>query len=205
MSVTLLSAIGLANASSHRDYRANNSAQSTITEIVSRSGGDFDNNNFDFDILLTSVGLAGLGDALDDRSANLTLLAPTDIAFIRLAQALGYAGDDEGGAFDVIVAALTDLGNGDPIPVLTDILLYHVLPERLSTGSIRRSGSLDTLLDDATITPDGSRLIDNEPDVRDPRFVRPSNIRATNGIVHTIDRVLIPLDLAPARRYSWYW
>ncbi|MFK8081486.1 MAG: fasciclin domain-containing protein [Granulosicoccus sp.] len=168
---------------------------STITDIVSRSGDEFDNNNFDFDILLQAVTDADLADALANRDADLTLLAPSDKAFIRLAQDLGYGGDDEAGSYDTIVAALTGLGNGDPIPVLQDILLYHVVPKRARVSKLIYRDSIDTLLQGATITPDYFRLIDNEPDVKNPRFVRPANVRAANGYVHAINRVLLPIDI----------
>jgi hypothetical protein len=39
-------------------------------------------------------------------------------------------------------------------------------------------------------------LVDNEPDLRNPRLIRRDlDNRASNGIWHGIDRVLIPIDL----------
>ena len=38
-------------------------------------------------------------------------------------------------------------------------------------------------------------LIDNEPDLANPALNFPINIVADNGIIHTISRVLIPLDI----------
>ena len=46
----------------------------------------------------------------------------------------------------IIVDALTQLGGGDPIPVLTDVLLYHVAPTSLSPVQVIFSPSIDTLL-----------------------------------------------------------
>ena len=170
----------------------------TIADIVAASGGEFDNNRYDYDILLNAVIAADLVDPLADPDADLTAFAPNDMAFVRLARDFGYQGWDEAEAWDAIVAVLTDLGGGDPIPVLTDVLLYHVAPERISAVkffflSIFRI-PIETL-QGGTFQPYFFRLIDNEPDLRDPRLFFPINLRADNGYIHTISRVLIPVDL----------
>ena len=171
----------------------------TITEIVATSGGqgEFDRNYYDYDLLLNAVLAANLQDALADPDADLTLFAPNDLAFIRLARDLGYQGWKEEEAFNFIVEALTELGDGDPIPVLTNVLLYHVVPESLRFWEVLFSREIETLLDGATIRPRKRylRLRDNDPDFRDPRLSWPANVCASNGIIHTINRVLIPVDL----------
>lgn len=184
--------------------QAGGSNQPTIAGlVVARSGGaaagTFDDNGNDYDILLTALATANLTGAVADPQASLTVFAPRDRAFVRLAQDLGYAGNDEAGTWNFLVQALTTLGGGDPIPTLTNILLYHVAPQRIGPGSlvVRTLFGLDvpTLLDGATIRPFFLRLRDNEPDLADPTVTLPFNLQARNGIVHTIDRVLIPVDL----------
>ncbi len=192
LTLCFLSISALSNAQS-LNYFSNPSR--TITDIVASSGGEFDRNRFDYDILLNAVLAADLAGALSDPEANLTVLAPNDRAFIRLARDLGYEGRDEEGAFNAIVAALTTLGGGDPIPVLTNVLLYHVVPEGQSIRQLIKSRRISTLLEGATITPDFFKLLDNEPDVVNPRFTFPVNVNASNGVIQTINRVLIPLDL----------
>ena len=178
---------------------AGQSRAATITQIVAASGGTFDNNRFDYDILLNAVLTAGLADALNDPSANLTVFAPNDLAFIRLARDLGFSGNDDSGAWNFLVAALTGLGGGDPIPVLTNVLLYHVVPQRVNAVQffvLSFSGAnVPTLLSGATIRPAFFRIIDNDPDLKNPNLFFPLNVNADNGIIHTIDRVLIPLNL----------
>ncbi|MBT8081408.1 MAG: fasciclin domain-containing protein, partial [Gammaproteobacteria bacterium] len=171
----------------------------TITEIVLSSGGAFDHNKADYDILLNAVQAAGLADALNNPADSLTVLAPNDKAFIKTARDLGYHGEDEAGAFGFIVAALTDLGGGDPIPLLQAILLYHVVPAELTNKQILESDVVTTLFGE-DISPDPLKrtLGDNEDALRDPFIYvfKFDNIRASNGFVQTIGRVLIPVDLS---------
>ena len=168
----------------------------TITQIVAASGGQFDKNDKDFDILLNAVIAADLTGALDDPEADLTVFAPTDDAFIRLARNLGYKGGSEADAYGVIVAALTELSDGDPIPLLRNILLYHVSAGSRSSEAVSKSGGIDTLLSGATILPARTTLLDNDPDLKDARIITgASDIQASNGIIHVLTRVMIPLDI----------
>lgn len=189
---TSLAALSL---SFNAQARADDESSKTIIDIVVQSGGEFDRNYHDYDILLNAVLAAGLEDALADPTADLTVFAPNDRAFIRLARDLGYSGHKEEDAFNAIVAALTDLGGGDPIPLLTNVLLYHVSPGAKNLRTIGESISVDTLLDGATITPNFIALVDNEPDVKNARYTRPLNVKASNGVIQTINRVLLPLDI----------
>lgn len=171
----------------------------TIAEIVAADTSGFDGNRKDYDILLTALQTADLVDALNDPDSNLTVFAPNDLAFIRLARDLGYSGNDESDAWDFLVVTLTSLGDGDPIPVLTNILLYHVVGTRISIVEFLalsfEGEEVETLLEGATFRPGFFRIIDNDPDIRNPALVRPLRINADNGIIHTINRVLLPIDL----------
>jgi uncharacterized surface protein with fasciclin (FAS1) repeats len=166
----------------------------TITEIVAASGGKFDKNAHDFDLLLRAVKTAGLADALA-APGSLSVFAPNDKAFVALARDLGYERRDEKGAWNAIVGALTTLGGGDPIPVLQTVLQYHVVPERLKAYRISQRSSVPTLAG-IDIRVHGFRLVDADPQLRDPRMIVPGvNIAASNGIVHTVNRVLVPVDV----------
>jgi uncharacterized surface protein with fasciclin (FAS1) repeats len=170
----------------------------SIAALVAASGSGFDTNGGDFDILLAAVQATGLTAALADPAADLTVFAPTDDAFIELARTLGYRGSSEQGALDAILAALTDLGGGDPLPLLEDVLLYHVVDGSFSQAQLREAGELTTL-GGGTIEVTRQGIVDADPDVRDARFVPgEGDILASNGAVQPIDRVLLPLDLDTA-------
>ncbi len=165
----------------------------TITGTVAASGDGPDGDNTDFDILNAALALADLDGALDMPSADLTVFAPTDSAFINLANAFGFTGNDEAGALDAIVNTLTAIGGGDPVPFLTEILLYHVSPDAKQLAQIAPLASVDTL-QGGTIGIDGTTLVDQDTDFVDPQLVA-TDIQASNGIIHAIDNVLIPIDV----------
>ena len=103
----------------------------TIADVVAQSGSGFDQRAGDFDVLLAALTAADLVETLDTPDLDVTVWAPKDRAFVRTARDLGFTGlaTDEEGAWNFLVAALTELGGGDPIPVLTTILQYHVTPD----------------------------------------------------------------------------
>ncbi|MEM6896602.1 MAG: fasciclin domain-containing protein, partial [Pseudomonadota bacterium] len=84
-------------------------------------------------------------------------------------------------------------GGGDPIALLTDILLYHVVPESLDSTEVLSATSIPTLLGE-TLGVDGLELVDNDPDIPNPELIE-TDILATNGIAHVLDGVLIPVDI----------
>jgi len=149
----------------------------------------------DFNLLVRALGAAGLVETV--RGLNdITVFAPTDAAFTRLAQDLGFDGDasDEDAVFASLVESLTELGGGDPIPLLTNVLLYHVSDGAKSAKQIEKLDQVDTFLEGVTFGSEGTELIDNEPDVENPNIVIP-DIGAANGTIQAIDRVLLPIDI----------
>ncbi len=165
----------------------------TIAGIVASSGDGFDDISTDFDILLKAAQTANLVGALDNADASLTAFAPTDAAFVGLANTLGYDGSDEEGAWGYLVEALTLIGGGDPIPLLTTILTYHVAPESLDSTAVLGASEITTLAG-ASFGIDGTSLVDADPDVANPNIIA-TDIAAANGTVHVIDGVLLPADV----------
>ncbi len=170
----------------------------TITDIVASSGSGFDTTGADFDVLLAAVTAAGLGGTLDTAGLDVTVWAPKDRAFIRTAQDLGFTGSntDEAGAWTFLVEALTDIGGGDPIPTLTTILLYHVTPDTRLASEVLATAGFPTLADIGIRHSRGSIILrDKDPDFRNPRLLGPLDVQASNGVIHVINRVLLPVNL----------
>lgn len=166
------------------------------TAVAASGGGTPDENPFDYDILVQAVLAADLAPTLSDASTEFTVFAPNDLAFRRLAHDLSgtYPRTDQA-ALDTILGALTELGNGDPIPVLREVLLYHVVPgATIDPVGFLKADSV-TVANGATIELVGPYLRDADPDLRNPRLTLPLDVNATNGVIHTINRVLIPLDI----------
>ncbi|GHF17622.1 hypothetical protein GCM10017044_10030 [Kordiimonas sediminis] len=178
------------------DLEGNDAASITGTVLAVSGAEGFDDNGSDFDMLREAVVAAGLADTLDDVNADLTVFAPTDDAFIGLTQALGYEGNDEAGAFDYLVQALTLMNGGDnPIDLLTTILTYHVAGESLQASQVLSKDTIMTLQGgELGVDAAGLTLSDADPDVADPMLTA-TDIQASNGIIHALNGVLLPADL----------
>ncbi|SFK79975.1 fasciclin domain-containing protein [Shimia haliotis] len=171
------------------------SGDPTLLGLLEESGGSFDENPDDFDMLLTALQVTGLDEAVDDPDAELTVFVPPDSAFIAFAQDLGYEGEDEAGAFQTIVDAATVLNPEDPLSVVSDILTYHVSPGEQGSEVVLGSEVLDTL-QGGEIGVDGATLVDQDPNATDPTIVQ-TDLEASNGVAHVIDAILRPDDLPP--------
>lgn len=165
----------------------------TLLDVLKESGGSFDDDNTDFDMLLAALQATGLDAAADDPEAELTVFAPNDAAFISLAQSLGYEGDDEEGAFQAIVDAAGVLRPEDPLSFVSDVLTYHISPGEQDSTAVLGSESIDTLLG-SELGVDGTTLVDADPDAENAEIIA-TDIAANNGVAHVIDEVLLPLDL----------
>ncbi|NOD45926.1 MULTISPECIES: fasciclin domain-containing protein [unclassified Ruegeria] len=185
------------------DMQTTTKDQQTITGIVLNSGapGTFDENPDDFDILREAAIAAGLVGTLDSPEVDLTVFAPKDSAFINLAQTLGFAGDDEAEALNFIVKALTLLGGGDPLPLLTDILKYHVVDGEFTKDAVVALGNgaeINTLLGSSlelNLETSPPSLVDADAAITDPNLVA-FDVDASNGIIHVLDGVLLPVSVS---------
>ncbi|WP_425040627.1 fasciclin domain-containing protein [Primorskyibacter sp. S187A] len=151
--------------------------------------------NPNFSILVAAIGFidsekgTSYGATLDDPLQSLTVFAPTNDAFARLASDLGFAGDT--GDEAAVTTFLTGLG----ADLLETVVTYHVLPGAQSAADISAAGTLTTLQGGVIDAGELPTLGDLEPDLINPSLID-TDIAADNGIVHVIDRVLIPEDLA---------
>lgn len=120
---------------------------------------------------------AGLVDLFLNGTDQYTVFAPTDEAFIKLYDSL--EGVDE----------ITDL----PASLVLDVLLYHVTEGRRAANSVvppKNYRTIETLLGESfKVSPAGEIIaIGNSATITIP------NISASNGIIHEIDEVLLPIN-----------
>lgn len=150
--------------------------------------------NGNFDILVAALDAAGLVDTFAN-PGDFTVFAPTDEAFTVLARDTFGLNVDGLSETEIAVELVNTLG----IDTLTNVLFYHVQAGSTSLSDLQVAGSVSTLLGGASFGVDGDTLNDADPDVEDPEFVDGlTDIQATNGVIHVIDRVLLPIDVAEA-------
>jgi len=121
-----------------------------------------------FTTLLAAAEAADLVDALK-AAGPITVFAPTDEAFAALPE----------GTVDALL---------QDVDALTAVLTYHVLPGAVTSDQVIKLSGAETLNGASvtiTLTGDGKVKIDDAT-------VIVTDIRATNGIIHVIDAVLIP-------------
>jgi transforming growth factor-beta-induced protein len=129
-----------------------------------------------FSTLIAAVEAAGLGETLSG-AGPFTVFAPTDAAFAEAFEALGITAED--------LLADTD--------TLTAILTYHVAPQAADSQLVATldGQQVPTINGQSvTISVDGGQIMVNEADVVS------ADLRADNGIVHVINGVLLPPDIA---------
>ena len=133
--------------------------------------------NPDFSILVEAVTAADLGATLSG-PGPFTVFAPTNAAFAALLTELGLT-----------KAQL--LANK---PLLTSVLTYHVLPARVFKAGIPLGEHITTVEGGFfKIEAEGSAVVITDARNRKSNIVA-TDIRANNGIIHAVDKVLLPGD-----------
>lgn len=169
-------------------------ADPTLLGLLEESGGTYDTDATDFDLLLGALQATGLDAAADDEDGALTVFLPNDGAFVALAQNLGYEGEDEGEAFQTILDASAEADPENPLGLVTDILTYHISPGVQDADAVLDADQIETL-NGASIGVQGTALQDQDASFADANLIA-TDIEASNGIAHAIDSVLLPVDLA---------
>ncbi|KYP16257.1 fasciclin domain-containing protein [Flavihumibacter sp. CACIAM 22H1] len=142
----------------------NQAKKKTIWELASSDGR--------FSLLKAAVARAGLVPALNDKKARLTVFAPTDDAF----KAAGYK-------------TVADIAKA-PADALKSILLYHFISDELFAAEIPQASNTPVRSENGqplyvTRTNAGNVFINGVK-------VIIADIDCSNGVIHVVDRVLIP-------------
>lgn len=120
--------------------------------------------------LVAAVTEADLVDTLNSAEA-LTVFAPTDCAFAEFDQA-------------TLEAAMAD-----PTGLLTTVLGFHVVPERLSSEDLAGVTELETFTGEVlTVAADGETITLNDG----AATVQVPDIETANATVYLIDAVMVP-------------
>jgi transforming growth factor-beta-induced protein len=172
-------------------------AVTVLGAVVSACGGSDDDNNEPTRNIVQAAESAGLTSLLAaatkaelvtalsaSSTAGLTVFAPTNAAFNTLATQLGLA---DGPA---LVAAL-------PKEALASILSYHVLPARKSAADLSSGGATQATIytfdgSAATVRVNTTGGVNIGDAVLTEAKVTSADVAATNGVVHVVDKVLVP-------------
>ncbi len=136
-----------------------------------------------FSSLVAAVVKTGLAGALSNAEANLTVFAPTNDAFKKLPAPFNTAAN---------ISGITDLAQ---IDFLKNVLLYHVIGAEVFSYDIERGRSSAATLKARGAANDntvyfsktfGLIRINGQTDVIW------ANLNASNGVIHVINKVLLP-------------
>ena len=127
-----------------------------------------------FNTLVTAVQAAGLVDTLKSEGP-FTVFAPTDEAFAKLPA-------------EVLEAALAD-----PEGLLTQVLLYHVVPGKVMSTDLSDGLEAATAQGESVVFTIG----DGAAMVNDANIVA-ADVEASNGVIHVIDTVILPPSILAA-------
>lgn len=151
---------------------------SSVSPVLAQSQTIYDiaAGDGNFSTLATALDLTHLDDILDCESGicRFTTFAPTDSAFAKLPSGL-----------------LDKLVTEDWEAHLRGILLYHVAYGIIGSTDISDKGSIDTIFGERlNTTVEGDSV-----KINDVNVVK-ADVKASNGVVHVIDGVLIPPFMA---------
>jgi uncharacterized surface protein with fasciclin (FAS1) repeats len=162
LSLRMLPALALASSVSLHAQHGSSRTTGPSIPQVARTAGQFNT-------LLAAVDAAGLTETLLGRGP-FTLFAPTDEAFRKLP-----------------AGTVENLLKPENREQLRTILTYHVVAGRVLAAQAR------TLPSAATVAGPRVQISEQRGDLRiNEATVRIADIPASNGVVHVIDRVLLP-------------
>lgn len=133
-----------------------------------------------FTKLVAALQATGLDETLADKTQTYTVFAPTDTAF------------------DALGDTFTALLNGTDTSALSNILLYHVIIAESGGAAINAETALSVGAEGGSVEmANGSQvdlsIVDGNLFINDAQVII-TDIETDNGIIHVIDKVLIPTE-----------
>lgn len=174
------------SAISDTELRAPAPGNQTIAEIVVAAATNEDEPQFT--LLLAALEYTGLTGVFTG-GGQYTVFAPTDEAFVNLVVELGL---EDVSVEDVFGVIDTLLGEG----TVANVLLYHVAEGRRAANSVvprnaRQDRKIQTLLGvDFSVNSNLGIIADGNA-----ANIVAADISASNGIIHVIDAVILPIEL----------
>lgn len=166
--MTLLLVTGIAFADYNKDKsKKDGSHKADKTKTVVEKAASIDK----FSTLVAAIQAADLAEALSGEGP-FTVFAPTNKAFEALPE-----------------GTLESLLKPENKTKLQQILLYHVVPGNVAAADVVKLDAADTLLAGQSIkikVKDGKVKLDKNT------TVIKTDVKASNGMIHVIDRVLLP-------------
>lgn len=168
LTASALAVVGLAapviagDHSTHKDHKMEKAAQADIVGTAM--------SNPDFSTLVTAIKAAGLAEALQGEGP-FTVFAPTNDAFAALPE-----------------GTLDDLLKPENKDQLAGILKYHVISGKVKAGDIAEGSSAVETLEgtELDVTKNASGVSVDEANVIK------ADIKTSNGVIHVIDKVVLP-------------
>ena len=129
-----------------------------------------------FSTLLAAVNAAGLNDTLGG-PGPITVFAPTDEAFAKLP-----------------AGTLAALLKPENMSALRQLVSYHVVSGRVPSSDLMGRSMTSPTVEGSSLMIDGK----NGVMINNARVMQ-ADIRASNGIIHSIDTVLMPANMMAVR------
>jgi len=180
VSLVSLAFIGCSDSSTMNPVSSDNSVTSLLEKrpgngqtIVGIAASD---TNFTY--LVAAVQFAGLVDVLNG-NRQFTVFAPVNQAFLDLAAALNIS--------------IEDLLTEPYRELVTTVLLYHVSPGLKFSRNVAKSSRINTLQGQFAFTQIENGMVKIGNDTNGYANIVAVDIRATNGVIHVLDKVIIPV------------
>lgn len=172
---TMITAVDIekSNGAIHTINRTLLPPTQTVVEIAAALANAGDDSEFTTLVsLLTSPAQSAVLDAISDENGSFTIFAPTDAAFAEIASVTSTLSDTQ----------------------ISSVLTYHVIADRIYSTDLADGVEPATVNGETlkiNISEGAVTITDKNMDSMDATVIQ-VNVNGVNGVIHVIDKVLIP-------------